>query len=110
MKVTYTDKVRQLPDEFHLLQQATADVEKLPEISSSNVAATWDMEGDDNRRQYVLHLTDWSGEASERFHADALRSPSWMRLSLLGLFGDIFQKRSRQQLEKLLSSGDSAEK
>jgi hypothetical protein len=110
MNVTYTDKAKELAWDFAALQQAMAQLEKIIGPSATSVTASWDRSDEGHRHQYVLRLSDWSGEVSDRFYASELRSPDRMRWSLLRLWGDLLELRSQKQFEKLISSPEPVEK
>src|SRR5690349_6208017 len=99
MNVIYTDKAKQLADEFLLLQQATAFLEKKAGPSQADVTVSWDRTDDGHRRRYVLRLADWSGEVSEQYSPSNLRSHD-LRWSLIHLWGDLLQIRSHKLFDK----------
>jgi hypothetical protein len=102
MTVTYTDKARQWGEGYVLLQQATKRLEEVLGESAGLVSAEWDRSQDTRRRiLYTLKLSDFTGQVSANFAPDELESPSHMRFCLLGLWGDLLQKRSDEQVKKL---------
>jgi hypothetical protein len=110
MNVLYTDRAKESAGDFAALLQATAQLDKIVGPSATAVTASWDRSDEGHHRQYVLRLSDWSGEVSARFSPSELRSPDRMRWSLLRLWGDLLELRSEKQLEKLMSPPEPVEK
>jgi hypothetical protein len=109
MNVTYTDKAKQVPEEYALLQRATAYLEEVAGSSGAGVTVSWDRSDSGHRYRYLLRLSDFTGEASETFFPSELWSSKRMRWPLLRLWGDLLQIRSHKLMDKLIGVGEPAE-
>ncbi|HJT76798.1 MAG TPA: hypothetical protein VJ739_06310 [Gemmataceae bacterium] len=102
MTVTYTDKAKQWGEGYALLQEATDRLEEVLGESAGLVSAEWDRTQDARGRVlYRLRLSDFTGQVSATFTHEELQSPGHMRFRLLGLWGDLLQMRSDEQVKKL---------
>jgi hypothetical protein len=102
MNVTYSERVKQRNGDLWLLQQATAMIERILGPSADQVRVEWDRSEDAARRTYyIIHLSDGNKSVSMSFSRNELRLNGHLRFRLLGLWGDLLQTRSDEQVQKL---------
>jgi hypothetical protein len=116
MKVSYPEQVES-PEDRAFLEQATNLLEKTMGTTSSGMAninstddvtATWSMQKQHGRTIYVLTLSDPTSEVRTEFLPSDLKYPSQARFlpfNMARLWGDLLEKRSHKQLEKLWQGG-----
>jgi hypothetical protein len=101
MTVSFSENTRQPVEGYHLLQQATRQLEELMGALTEEVSATWDRVQDARGRSvYRLVLSDSAAEASSTFTLGDLQSPG-RRSRLLDLWGDFLQASSNERVKKL---------
>jgi hypothetical protein len=106
MKVTYTDRVKNWPQGFALLRQATQYLGEALGTAAASVMATWDRRDDQNGRiLFILMLSDWTGTYSAVFSPEELQSESQDSYFWHRLWGDFLQDKSHRQLAELTSGG-----
>jgi hypothetical protein len=103
MTIVYSDKVKQLPDEYVLLKRATEYLVNYVGPTAGLESVEWDRVDDDRgrRRYYTLKLSGFSREVSDVFYPDALWREAHMRFRLVGLWGDLLQAYADVRLKKL---------
>ncbi len=127
MNVIYPQSVE--PSDRPLLERATRLLEALVNTTSSgapainttsstglatigtpqDLTATWSKRTEDGHLIYVLTLSDPVAQVSAQFYPSDLQdkaySPPLLNFRMARLWGDLLEKRSHRQLEKLLNLG-----
>lgn len=107
MNTTYSEDVRQRPEDYQLLQQATDELEEILGDSATEATAEWSCREDrEGRLIYSLTLRDFTGEMSRQFAPDELRSPNLMRFGLYRIWGDLLQAANKRRVAKFAATED----
>ncbi len=102
MKMTFTDKTKQISDQFILLEQTKKQLEEVLGESSGLVEARWDRTEDARGRPiYVLQLKDSFGEVSGNFAPTELQSPNQIDFRLYRLWGDLLGAQTKKLLQEI---------
>jgi hypothetical protein len=102
--VEFAECVRQVPHDFQVLRQATADLEDNVGPSAGRATVKWDCTKDEaGRLQYLLQIQDEDDIVSEGFTPDQLKNGLDLRRRLLWLWGDLLQARNHKQLQELMA-------
>lgn len=101
-RIEYTEKVTQTPKLHVLAEKGTDLLEEIIGPSAELVDAEWDRTVDDKGQPLlILRLSDWTGSASTVVALWEFDQPSYLRLRLNRLYGDLLQVRSHKMLEEL---------
>ncbi|MBV9122512.1 MAG: hypothetical protein JO112_03990 [Planctomycetes bacterium] len=102
MVVKFSDKAKQWKEGYYLLERATEHLEEILGPSAGSVSVEWDRREDARgRSQYIVKLSDHTGEVTDAFAPSELELRSHMRYRLLDLWGKLLQRRSDEQMKKL---------
>ena len=104
MKVIYGEGTRQ-PEQFRLLENASAKLEEHIGHSAANVTAEWERESDTPRGpQYRLRISDPTGESAGSIATDVLGWPNLLRARLGILWDGVLQQRGEKLLKDLMET------
>lgn len=97
--VTYTDRAKSSEE---LLREASKQLEEAIGAASARVKAAWDrIEDEKGRPLYTLRIADGTASAQAHFTPDQLRVPTYVRVRMYHLWGDLLQVRSDAQGRKV---------
>lgn len=100
MDIRYSDNVKQWPEGYSLVQNATKQLEEVVGRSSNVVSGEWDRSHDEKGREFVtLRLKDLTGEAERQFDLDDLRSVAMTSSKLRLIWDNLLSIRAHKQLD-----------
>jgi hypothetical protein len=108
MNVTYSEKVRQSPETYALLQQATTGLEEAIGPSAGSIRAEWDQTEDEKHQpRYTLRISDPKVSATASLDLEELTRPSFRKFRLLRIWSDLLMARSHKQQDDLQGTNGS---
>jgi hypothetical protein len=103
MQVQYSDKIRQNPELFALVEQASRPLEQVAPHSVAGATAQWDLTRDGQGQSLVtLRLSVGVDSVATQFTPEQLRWTirSWQRF--YSIWSDLLEARDRRRFKDLL--------
>src|ERR1700722_14645498 len=107
MDIGYSEKVKQWPEGYSLVQNATKQLEEAVGKWANVVSGEWDR-GQDDKGQDVLtlRLKDPNWEVLGKYAPNELRSAGLRTFNMNRLWGEILQRRLEKQLGDMTGEGN----